>query len=111
MSRSIFVIKAVHTAIFWFMIGCFAWNLYAAATGTFSWLLAVTYGSHILEGVALAFNNGTCPLRTMAEKHGAQNGAVTDIFLPQWLASRIFIFGMGMFIVETAWLIISYFTR
>ena len=32
----------------------------------------------------------TCPLTILAERQGAQQGSVADIFLPKWLADRIF---------------------
>ena len=51
------------------------------------------------------------PLRTMAENCGAENGQISDIFLPKWLADRLFPIGMGMFVVEIVWLGISYATR
>ena len=111
MRRRVLLIKAVHTAIFWFMIGCFVYNLWAAATATFNWVLLITFGSHVVEGVVLLFNHWTCPLRTLAEKCGAENGAVSDIFLSKWLASRLFQLGVGLFVIEVVWLGISFMNR
>ena len=45
----------------------------------------------IAEGTALALNRGRCPLTTMAENMGAEDGSVTGIFLPRWLADRAFV--------------------
>ncbi|PPD58177.1 hypothetical protein [Dehalogenimonas etheniformans] len=107
-ARRILIIKAVHSIAFWWMLACFVYNVYAAATATFTWVLAVTYGTHLIEGVVLIFNRWTCPLRIMAEKAGAENGQITDIFLPKWLADHLFQIGKGLFVVETLWLAISF---
>lgn len=63
--------------------------------------------SVLLEGGALLVNDGQCPLTTLAEDLGAEKGSVTDIFLPNWLASRIFsiftpifVFGLGLLMVR-----------
>jgi hypothetical protein len=111
MRRRIFWIKFAHSVAFWFMFGCFVYNIWAAATATFNWVLFITVGTHLLEGVVLIFNKWTCPLRTMAENCGAENGQISDIFLPKWLADRLFPIGMGMFVVEIVWLGLSYITR
>jgi hypothetical protein len=37
----------------------------------------------------LAFG-GICPLTLLAERRGATRGSVADLFLPKWLADRIF---------------------
>jgi len=34
-------------------------------------------------------NRGRCPLTQLVEAMGAENGRVSDIFLPRWLADRI----------------------
>jgi len=93
------------------MLACFFYNIYAAATATFTWVLFITFGTHLVEGVMLILNRWTCPLRIMVEKYGAENGQVSDIFLPKWLADRLFEIGIGLFAVEAAWLGISFFGR
>ncbi|APV43468.1 hypothetical protein Dform_00105 [Dehalogenimonas formicexedens] len=103
-ARQIFIIKTLHSVAFWWMFACFIYNIYAAATATFTWILAITYGTHLVEGLVLIFNKWTCPLRTMAENIGAENGQISDIFLPKWLADNLFQVGMGLFVVETVWL-------
>jgi hypothetical protein len=40
--------------------------------------------------VILAVSGWTCPLTILAERLGAPRGSVADIFLPSWLADRIF---------------------
>jgi hypothetical protein len=111
MPSRIFWIKFAHSVAFWFMFACFVYNIWAAATATFNWILFITVGTHLLEGVVLMFNHWTCPLRTMAEDCGAENGQISDIFLPKWLADRLFPIGIGLFVFEMVWLAISYFNR
>lgn len=43
------------------------------------------------ESVVLVAFGWNCPLRLWAERLGAERGSVTDIYLPRWLADRIFI--------------------
>lgn len=54
----------------------------------------------MLEGIILLVNHGRCPFTTLAEKYGAKNGAVTDLFLPGWLARNTFNIFTTLFICE-----------
>jgi hypothetical protein len=47
-------------------------------------------GLLLLESIVLALSGWTCPLTILAERQGAARGSVADIFLPGWLADRIF---------------------
>lgn len=47
-------------------------------------------GMILAEGVALASCGGKCPLTVLAERRGAVQPGVADIFLPPWFADRIF---------------------
>lgn len=90
MLRSIFVVKLVHTLIFFFLTGCNGILLYSAITGRIATATWIAFGFMVVEGVVLIANGWKCPLRTFAESLGADRGSVTDIFLPKWLADRIF---------------------
>ena len=50
----------------------------------------VAVGLVLVESVVLAACGWTCPLTILTERLGAERGSVSDIFLPQWLADRIF---------------------
>ena len=52
-----------------------------------TWIAAVLFLS---EGIILVISGGRCPLTVYAEKLGSPHGQVTDIFLPKWLADRVF---------------------
>lgn len=90
MRVTLFQIKVVHTAIFWILSLCVAYALFcgiADRVGPWTW---VALGLLLLESVALALSGWRCPLTTFAERQGALSGSVADLFLPAWLADRIF---------------------
>jgi len=87
---TIFKIKLVHTLIFWILSVC---TVYALFSGMANRITAWTWVAVVLllvESVVLAASGWTCPLTILAERRGALRGSVTDIFLPKWLADRIF---------------------
>lgn len=87
---TIFQVKLVHTIIFWILSACVLYSLYSGAADhvtTWTWVAA---GLVVVESVVLIASGWVCPLTLLAEKLGAERGAVTDIFLPKWFADRIF---------------------
>ena len=83
-------IKALHTAIFAVLSVCI---LYVLMSGVFNRITPYTWiaaAAVIVEGLALLISGGRCPLTAVAERLGATDGSVADIFLPQWFANRIF---------------------
>ncbi len=105
--RALFSIKAVHTAIFIYMSASVFYILYSGLKNRVTTATKLAVLSVLLEGVALLVNDGRCPLTTLAEDLGAEKGSVTDIFLPSWLAARIFsiftpifVFGLGLLMVR-----------
>jgi hypothetical protein len=90
MRLTVFHVKLVHTLIFAALSGCV---LYILASGAFNRITPWTWAAVIaivIEGLVLAASGGKCPLTAVAERLGATDGAVADIFLPPWLADRIF---------------------
>lgn len=90
MKVTIFRIKLVHTVIFWFLSLCVVYALFSAMADRITVWTWVAVGLLLLESVVLVASGWTCPLTVLAERHGAKRGSVTDIFLPKWLADRIF---------------------
>ena len=80
--KKIFVIKLIHSILFFLMAFCLFYILYCAITDKYDWTLLIAMVIIILEGLSLVFNRRRCPLTTLAEKYGAEKGSVTDIFLP-----------------------------
>jgi hypothetical protein len=88
--HKIFWVKFVHSFFFFLMTVCILYVLYS---GLFNRVNVLTWIAIVLvigEGLALAINRGRCPLTTLAENMGAEDGSVTGIFLPRWLAKRVF---------------------
>ena len=107
----IFIIKFVHSAVFIFMVACLAYILYCAAARRYDWTLLIALTAIFIEGLALLLNRWRCPLTTLAERHGAADGAVTDIFLPEWLTRHTFKISTVLVIIGLVWLAWGYFTK
>jgi hypothetical protein len=87
---TIFQVKLVHTGIFAVLSVCV---LYVLISGVLNRINGWTWGALsavVIEGLVLAASGWKCPLTQLAERLGAADGAVADIFLPKWLADRIF---------------------
>ena len=108
--KKIFVIKLIHSILFFLMAFCLFYILYCAISRTYDWTLLIAMVIIILEGLSLVFNHWRCPLTTLAEKYGAEKGSVTDIFLPAWCARNVFKFFTVLFAVEVIWVSFGYFT-
>ncbi len=106
----IFIIKFVHSVIFWWQAACLAYTLYAGITRAFNIALLVATGSIMLNGILLLLNKGRCPFTTLAEKQGAEKGSVTDIFLPGCIARNIFRVAFPLFILGLVLLGLRFFT-
>ena len=86
---AIVLIKLVHSGIFVVNSAAILHLLVAGIRGqptqwTRRALVAVG-----IELVALATNQGRCPLTGLVERLGAEHGRVSDIFLPRWFADRL----------------------
>jgi hypothetical protein len=106
MTITIFQIKLVHTVIFWVRSVCVLYSLFSAVADRITIWTWVAVGLLLVESVVLVVSGWTCPLTILAERRGAEHGSVTDIFLPRWLADRIFpICGTmyGVALVVLAW--------
>jgi hypothetical protein len=95
-------IKAVHTAIFAALSGCV---IYVLASGAFNRITRWTWvavAAIVVEGLVLGVSGGKCPLTVLAERRGAVDGSVSDIFLPKWFADRIFPICTTLFLIGCA---------
>ncbi len=109
LNKKVFLIKSIHLALFIIMSICLFYVLYCAITRTYDWTLFTAMGVILIDGLSIALNRGRCPLTTLAEKHGAENGAVTHFILPAFCARYVFKFFTVLFAVEVIWLIFGYF--
>lgn len=104
MRITIFQIKLVHSFIFWILSLCVAYALFSGVANRITMWTWVAVGLLFVESVVLVVSGWTCPLTILAERRGAVQGSVTDIFLPRWLADRIFpiygtLYGIALLII------------
>lgn len=109
MLNRVFLIKSIHSLIFFFMLASLLYILYAGLAGVFNWLLVIALAAILIEGIVLIFNNWKCPLAALAEKLGAEKGSVVDIFLPAIVARNSIKWFTALFAAEVALLGIRYF--
>ena len=85
-NRALVAIKVVHT-LAWFSIeSCMVYLLYAGFAKRTDPRAAVAAAVVGGETLIFAANGFRCPLTDVAESLGADDGSVTDIFLPRWIA-------------------------
>ncbi len=83
---------------------------YAAAVKRFDVWLLLAVSAISLEGIVLWVYGCHCPLTKIAERYGAKNGSVTDIFLPQVIARNTFRISFALVIAEITFLAARYFS-
>ena len=82
-------VKAVHT-LAWFSIeACMIYLLYAGLARRTDRRAAIAAAVVGGETLIFAANGFRCPLTDVAESLGAENGSVTDIYLPKWFAHNL----------------------
>ena len=108
LNKKVFFIKSIHLVLFIFFSVCLFYVLYCAITGTYDWTLLLAMAVILFDGLSIVLNHGRCPLTSLAEKYGAENGAVTNILLPMRCARNVFKFFTVLFAVELFWLGIGY---
>ncbi len=83
------VIKIIHT-LAWFSIeSCMAYLLYAGFAKRSNRRAATAAAVVTGESLLFAANRWRCPLTQLAERLGAEQGSVTDIYLPDWFARNL----------------------
>jgi hypothetical protein len=98
---ALIAVKALHTAVWAFFVGCIAAIPVAGARGQF-FRAAVFSALLLLECAVLAMNGGRCPLTDLAGRYTEDRADNFDIYLPLWLASNNkIIFGTLFTFAET----------
>ncbi len=105
MRVSIFHVKLVHTCIFAVLSGCVLYALLSGVLNRITRWTWVAVALVLLESLVLAASGWRCPLTILAERLGASQGAVADIFLPKWCADRIFPVCGTTFLIACAFLV------
>ncbi len=86
---AIVIIKLVHSAIFLLNSASILHIFWAGVRNRPSRWTGPALAAALVESIVFVAGRGRCPLTTMVENLGADNGRVSDIFLPRWLADRI----------------------
>ena len=82
-------VKAFHLGAFLIIQTAILYLVYSGLLGQSDRRAALAAGIATGESAIYAGNGFRCPLTEVAENLGSEHGQVTDIFLPQWLASNI----------------------
>lgn len=99
--RSLTIIKVFHSLLFFIFSATVIVVLWSGITGDISDLSWIAFITVLLEGMILLLNGWKCPLTSYAEKVGASDGSVADIFLPKWFAERLFFICGSIFFLAT----------
>ena len=82
-------VKLVHTLVWFSIESCMIYVLWAGFTKRTDRRAAIAAGVVATEGLIFAVNGFRCPLTQVAERFGAEQGSVTDIYLPRWVARNL----------------------
>jgi hypothetical protein len=88
--RSILVVKILHIVIGLTLVACVAYVFITALADRVTVLTWIAYGIMLTEALILIRSGWKCPLTTYTEGLGADVGSVTNLFLPDFLARRLF---------------------
>ena len=86
---ALILIKGVHTLVFLAELGAIGWLLVSGLLGRRDRTVAIAAVMVAAEAAVFLANDGVCPLTPLAERHGAANGSVSDIFLPDVVARTV----------------------
>jgi hypothetical protein len=92
-------IKVVHSLVFFGEELSVGYLLYAGLRKRQDRAAAVAAGAIAAESVMYFANGQRCPLAQLAIELGAEHGSVTDIYLPHWIAKRIFTYNAPLVVV------------
>jgi hypothetical protein len=101
-------IKALHTVVWAFLVGCIVALPFVAWWGAFRWAAILSIVVLVECGVLLA-NGWRCPMTDLAARYTADRSPNFDIYMPVWLARHnktIFgaLFVLNEVIVAVEWL-------
>ena len=87
--RALTVVKGIHTIIWAFVEAAMLYLLASGAAGRSDRRAAAAAAIVGAECLVFLANGARCPLTGLAESLGAEDGSVTDIYLPGWLARSL----------------------
>ena len=87
--RALAVVKGIHTIIWAFVEAAMVYLLASGAAGRSDRRAGAAAAIVGAESLVFLANGARCPLTGLAESLGAEDGSVTDIYLPGWLARSL----------------------
>jgi hypothetical protein len=87
--RALVVVKTLHTIVWAFVEAAVLYLLASGAAGRSDRRAGVAAAIVGAESLLFLANGARCPLTGLAESLGAEDGSVTDIYLPGWLARSL----------------------
>ena len=82
-------IRAVHSLVFFVELASIGWLVFTGLVGRRDRSVALAASLVAVEGVVWIANDRVCPLNPLAERYGALDGSVSDIWLPDVVARTI----------------------
>ena len=82
-------LKAVHSLLYFSIEFCMGYLIYAGLKGREDKRTAIAASVVVGESLLFLGNRCRCPLTGLAHKLGDAHGSVTDIYLPDFLASNL----------------------
>lgn len=86
---TIVAVKAIHTGVFFVVASSILYLLYSALRRRTDARAAVAGAMVAGEALVFAVSGWRCPLTCIAERLGADDGSVADIYLPGWIAAHL----------------------
>jgi hypothetical protein len=99
MRPALLAIKSLHTLVFFGELLSIGWLVLSGLRGRRDRTVAAAAAMVAAEAAVFVANRGVCPLTPLAERHGAVNGSVSDIFLPDRVARTIPIWSSALIVV------------
>jgi hypothetical protein len=101
--RALAVVKGIHTVVWAFVESAMLYVLVSGAAGRLDRRAGAAAAIVGAESLVFLANGARCPLTGLAESLGAEDGSVTDIYLPGWLAGSLPLLHVPL-IVAAGWL-------
>jgi hypothetical protein len=86
---AIAAVKTVHSAVFLVELSSICWLVVSGLMGRRDRSVAVAATAVSAEAAVFILNDRVCPLTPLTQRLGAQDGSVSDIFLPDVVARTI----------------------
>lgn len=97
--RALVAIRVVHSLVFFGEELSVGYLLYAGLRKRQGRAAAVAAGAIAAESLIYFGNGQHCPLSGLAEELGVDHVSVTDIYLPRWIAMRIFTYNAPLVVL------------